>query len=403
MKRIISITFFSLFALCFIQAQQLPDFVKLRIDSVHKAAQKSLMHYRSWDGNDGYMTLPYRLGYDVFGDDETELIDSLGLSLSISMIYDNEMRNRLVQLLRNEYRDDELDTLVNRQMRYKILSHEREAIQICRFDTMSIFKLTVDSFYTELRNKNPEDSLIIKYDYIEKNKSKYDVFRFLQLDTTIVFKQAYNKIVARECVREREDYLTDMYSYFSNIGYLAELCGYIGDKRFIQPLIEIFDKPFEFENSEYESQWQESIYKKVSNALCRMHVEPYYSNYIKKRTLTMEQIKDEKVWLDFEISDFVFVLGTQDAFFELSKYLLSNKPYMVVAADYIMTGDNDNGPKDQISPVSNDAFHLIRDNIENEDIQKMIGIYREDIDVLLKPLYDWMQKNYGMYKIKRIW
>jgi hypothetical protein len=27
----------------------------------------------------------------------------------------------------------------------------------------------------------------------------------------------------------------------------------------------------------------------------------------------------------------------------------------------------------------------------------------EDYTPYLKPLYDWMQKNYGKYKIRRIW
>ena len=398
MKRIICIVFFSLLVLSFIQAKQLPDFVKQRLDSVHKAAKRSLMYYRFWDVNDGDMTLPCHLGYDVFGDDETELIEGLRLNLSVGMIYDNEMRDRLVQLLRNEYQNWELDSLTSRYIKSGILGNEREAIQVCKFDTMQNFKHTVDSFYIDLKNKNPEDLSIIKYDYAVKGNFEYDVFKFLQLDTTTIFKQVYNKIVKREIERYREELFSNMYSYFSNIHQLVELCGYIGDKRFIKPLIEVLDKLYKSFLEEYSS--SEDFYnlqrEKVLEALARMRVEPYYSDFVKKRTLRQEQIKD-KEWLNFSLNDFVYVLGTQEAFLELSKYLLSNKPYTIIMED------SDVHAYRQIYPVSNTAYYLIRDNIENEDIQKIISPYRENIDALFKPLYDWMQKNYGNYKIRRIW
>jgi hypothetical protein len=165
------------------------------------------------------------------------------------------------------------------------------------------------------------------------------------------------------------------------------LCGYIGDNRFIQPLIELLNR------AEEDSQKETVI-----EALVRMHVEPYYSDYVKKRTLTMEQIKDENEWLEFKLDDFVDVLGTQEAFLELSKYLLSNKPYSTIVIDY----------KDHTeyrhSPASDYAYMLIRDNIENQEVQEMIGKESiEDYAPFLKPLYDWMQKNYGKYKIRRIW
>jgi hypothetical protein len=302
----------------------------------------------------------------------------------VGMIYDDEMRDRIVQLLRNEYQDWELDTLVNRYISYGILGYEREALKICKFDTMQIFKHIVDSFYIDIKNKNPKDSSIIRFDYAVKANFKYAVFKFLQLDTTAVFKQAYNEIVEREKKRKREDYLTNKTIDYTS---LIELCGYIGDKRFVKPLIEIL----EYKLTDYQ-------HKALLEALARMRVEPYYSNYVKKRTLTATQIKDEK-WLDFSLDDFVYVLGTQEAFLELSKYLLSNKPYTMEVFDNFTNYRSEA----HIHPVSQGAFYLIRDHIKNEDIQKMIGPNREDIEVLFKPLYDWMQKNYGKYKIRRIW
>ena len=187
-----------------------------------------------------------------------------------------------------------------------------------------------------------------------------------------------------------------MYVYFSNISRLAELCGYINDTRFVQPLIEVLNKPFEFYGS--NSQWKESVQKTVLTALVRMRVEPYYTDYVKHRTLTPEQIEDEK-WLDFKLDDFVFVLRTQEAFLELSKYLLSNKPNSIVIAD------SEDYSESVIYPASYDAFSLIRSNIGNKELQEIIekGENSHSNPSVLKRIYDWMQKNYGKYKIKRIW
>ena len=250
-----------------------------------------------------------------------------------------------------------------------------EAVKKCRFDTLAIFQATLDSFYLDLKNKDTKD---LQY----KQMYNYEVFQLMRLDTTEVFKQTYNSIVEEERARQRKEYINEK-NY--NQADIAKLCGYIGDKRFIPLLTEALDKP---ENFRRET---------VIEALARMRVEPYYSDYVKKRTLTMEQIKDDK-WLDFSLEDFVYVLGTQESFLELSNYLLSNKPYSTIVIDY------EDHPEHRHYPVSDNAFILIRDNIENEEVQKMLGNgYIEDRTPYLKPLYEWMQKNYGKYKIKRIW
>ena len=202
MKRIICIAVYSLLILDFIHAKQLPEFVQQRLDSVKKEIQKSLTYYRLWDRSNGYMTLPCYLRYGVFSDEETCLIDSLDLNLSVEMVYDDAMRNRIVQLLRNEYEEWELDSLINRQIGYRAISIEREARKSCKFDTLQIFKTALDSLYTDLKNRNPEDSILIKYEYVEKNKYKPEIFKLLELDTTAIFKQTYQKVVERE--RERE-------------------------------------------------------------------------------------------------------------------------------------------------------------------------------------------------------
>lgn len=393
MRRLIVVMILNMFAMNSTHAQKLPDFVQPRLDSLRKVVKQDLADYRTYDRNTNKsLTLPDRLNDFFTYWYERPLLDSLinnhGVNLSVGMIYDDEMRDRIVQLICNEFRPDELDTLVNIQIRrIYIPNYERKAMDMCKFDTMQIFKSTVDIFYTELKNKNPEDSLIIKYDYIEKNELRHNVFKFLQLDTTVVFKQTFNEIIKEEKNRIREDVLTNTYSYYNGIGWLSELCSYINDKRFVRPLVKLLS------NDSLEDHQRE----RVLTALVRMRVEPYYSDYVKKRTMTTKQIMDEN-WLGFSIDDFVYVLGTQEAFLELSKYLLSNKPYTIIS------DDSDVESYKSIYPVSDSAFVLIKYNILNKELQRIIEPYNDNnAEAYYKPVYDWMQENYGKYKIRIIW
>jgi hypothetical protein len=109
----------------------------------------------------------------------------------------------------------------------------------------------------------------------------------------------------------------------------------------------------------------------------------------------MEQIKQE--YPGFSIDELVYVIGTQEAFLELSKYLLSDVPYAVEIHDYPDYSEH------VYFPVSDDVFYLIRNHIENEDLQELMRNKNSEDPIVLKQTYDWMQKNYGKYKIKRIW
>ncbi|MDR0604845.1 MAG: hypothetical protein LBG80_11130 [Bacteroidales bacterium] len=380
MKRIVCIIIYCLLVLSVVQAKQLPDFVQQRLDSIKRETARSLRDYRVWNVDiDGRETLPRRLGFFpsgyILSYEETYLIDSLGLNISVGMIYDDEMRDRILQLMRNEYREDELDTLINRYMGYNLSSYEYDAMEMCGFDTMEVFRNTLDSLYLDIKSKEGTP--------YSKSMYKDKVFKLLQLDTTNIYKRIRNQVVEREREREKQELLNDTNDINT---YLAELCGYIGDKRFIKPLIEILNKAEE----DYQKE-------KIIEALARMRVEPYYTDYVKHRTLTPEQIRDEK-WLDFKLEDFVYVLGTQEAYLELSKYLLSNKPNTIVIEDA------EDHPESTIYPVSDEAFYLVRANVKNNDLQEIMkGEDSVSDPKVLRQTYDWMQKNYGKYKIKRIW
>jgi hypothetical protein len=352
--------------------QPLPGDIQQRLDSLKNRAKMALDNFRTHPGTGELYSgeLRYRFSPSYLFHKSHEY------NLNLGMIYDEGMRDRIVQLMRNEYREDELDTLVNRMLESLIKPNEREAMEICKFDTLTMFKKALDSLFLNLESRNVVD-MMKKVNHIYE----YELFKHLKLDTIKIFRQTYSKIREREKERERKYYLT--YTYYDRTE-LARLCGYIGDKRFISPLIEALDKPDNF-NQEV-----------VIEALARMRVEPYYNGYVKSRMpRTLEQVNKERP--GFDIEDFVYVIGTQEAFLELSKYLLSDVPYRIEIAD------NQESSYSTSFPISNDAFYLIQDHIENEDLQDMIKGKSPYTPGVFKQTYDWMQKNYGKYKIRRIW
>ncbi|GHT29041.1 hypothetical protein FACS189432_07810 [Bacteroidia bacterium] len=354
------------------------------MDSLKNNAQIKLYNYNIDDNYNRKGELYFLRLRDKFPYELWETLDKYNLNLG--MIYDNAMRDRLVELVQYKFREYEIDTFMNRHIANNVISNRSYAFDACKFDTLTIFKSTLDSLFLDVINHATEEEKIIinKYYTFEKNKYKKQVFSLLNLDTTEIFKQTYKTLTERDNA-EWKEYIVAPKAY--NRTGLAELCGQIGDKRFIKPLIEALDKPDNFER------------ETVLEALARMRVEPYYSEYVKFRMpRTIEQIKNESP--GFKIDDFVYVLGTQEAFLELSKYLLSDYMYsidMASAAPEIET-------QMHITPMSMGALNLIYNNIENKDLQAIFpDRYIYSHPELAQPVYDWMQKNYGKYKIKRLW
>jgi hypothetical protein len=363
--------------LCYAQ-QPLPEDIQQRLNSLKNNAKIALDNYRTKieKGRLYSGELRYEFSYPEYLWEKSHQYN-----LNLGMIYDEEMRNRMLQLMRNEFREDELDTLVNRYMARNEKWFQSDAIDSCRFDTLAIYRAASDSFFVALKEAAPDSArraYIDSYEGFYKKQHMHDVIRLLKLDTTQICRQAYSAIVEQEREKRRKDILTKDVFYYT---VLAKISGYLNDPRFVQPLIDALDKPQNFER------------KVVIEALVRMRVEPYYSDYVKHRTRTIEQIKSERP--RFRIVDFIYVLGTQEAYLELSKYLLSDYPESYESAD----------DKTYVSmTMSEKAFSLIRDHIENEDIQAVIKNKNAyDNPELVMPLYNWMQANYGKYKIRRLW
>ena len=305
-------------------------------------------------------------------------IDSLGLILNWEMVYDDDMIKRIVQLLKNEYEKEELELLVNRQMaNYSQKFFEGEAIWQIKLELPEVFKLTQDSL-NKHRDKEIHSEL---YQYRE-------VGQYLKWDTLPRFQFLVDsfRIVYRA---ETINYYLNRIHF--NIKELLSACYYIQDKRFIEPIINIAEhlESFGLKYNEYSIDH-------ASEVLVKMQVEPYYSNYFKKVSRSLEEIKK----IEFvNVIDFLSqTLNNQDAFKELSKYLHSTAPTRAYFYD-----DDDGGGIRQVGKAYEDAFKEIEQNIENLDLQEMIHAPDFNMEKDRLKIYDWMQKNYGKYKIRRIW
>jgi len=373
MKRMFFLTAMCFAILSIANSQPIPLEIQQRLQDIQDEARTRLDEFRI--SGRGELPRPQHGLRWSFSSVERALVDSLDLELNMGMVFDDAMRDRMVQLMRGEFREDELDTLVNRSINrdHRQITFKRNALRIPQIDTLSIFIEARNSLYDSLEAEDP-------WNINKRRRGTHDleVFRSLQLDTLSIFKQTFNEIVERERERERERLLANP-GRFNSI--LIELAGLIGDERFIEPLMEALE--------------EQNRPRRAIEALVRMRVEPFYSDFVRERTLTTEQIMNDER-LRFQLEDFVDILGTQQAFLELSRFLLSNKPHQINVID---------GVGYHVSPASDRAFRLIQRNIINEELQEIMrGEMGWRIDPNTKrPAFEWMQANYGNYEIRRIW
>jgi hypothetical protein len=387
-KKIVLLTLLQLLTLSVCFSQKLPKNVseeikqtcvnlkteiKLKLDSC-----RINQNVGDWESNLLSFKLLYGDGRLMFRDKEKE--DSLYLlQLDWKMVYDEDMIKRIVQLLKNEYKKEELDALVNRQMEIgdKAGGWERVAMFAMKADQSPTFKHVKDSL-NRYRDKN------IHKDWYQD----YEIFQYLKIDTTPRFHFVLDSIHKARKENTINEYLNKIHF---DIKGLLSACYYVQDKRFIEPLINIVEHldAFGLKYNEYSIDY-------ASEVLVRMQVEPYCSNYLKKVSKSLEEVKK----IDFvNVIDFLSgTLNNQDSFKELSKYLHSSAPTRA----YYSEDEQDGGIK-QAGCAYEDAFKEIQNNIENKDLQTIINAPDFDLERDRFKIYDWMQKNQGKYKIKRIW
>jgi len=292
------------------------------------------------------------------------------------MIYDDNMRKRIVQLLRNEYREDELDTLVVRRLSRRVEEIRRQTFVIYGYDTLQVFK---DNLLTHFEREKTQNTEEYKRRRKHPDAFKWDVLTLLGFDTTAIYKKIFDSLF-QELRNEQIISIQNQWEFC--IECIIKASGYIKDQRFVSPLEDI-----------YKNSADNRIKRAAEEALVRMQINPYYENYVHKRTRTIESVQTQRP--DFDLSDLVFIWRSQNSFKELSKYLLSDYPYV-----YYSSG----GEEDEVTSVSFEAFLYIQNNIMNADLQEILKTKSAmDNSEAKKTLYDWMQENYGNYEIRRIW
>ena len=363
MKRISLFCVF-LFAVCIGFSQNFPADIQQRLDELQTQIRFSLDSIRiptnSWTDWGATTSLGSR-----FLPEQRERADSLGLELHWGLVYDEPMRERLIQLLNNEFREGEVEILVNRTMlRLENMGFEQDAMLAMGVVDTREFRQVLDSL-----NRNRDRTVR------ERRYQNFDVFLYLQYDTLAVFRHTMDSIIKQ--TRE------DMRIRYSNqrlpvIHRIATACGRIGDKRFVEPLRNALRRP-DIDSWEFNA---------IREALVRMKVEPYYSEFVEEFTFSIEEIKEMHFVLHLHY--YADLLRTQASFRELSKFLHSNA----------YTGLTSEGPDGNASLW---ALSLIGWDIENEDLQALINSPDFDRERDILKVYDWMQANYGNYIIRRVW
>ena len=355
MKRIILSCVF-IFTVCVGFSQEIPTDIQQTLNELQAQIRLSL---------DSIRTNPDLVDWSIdgllstrFSPEQRNRIDSLGLKLQLGMVYDEPMRERLIQLLNNEFREGELEILVDRAMA-RITTFDQRAMHAMGIVDTREFRQVQDSLN---RHRDREVR--------ERLYQDFEVFRYLQYDTLAVFRQAVDSVRKQE----RENLRIHFSNQRVRTPMLAAAAGRIGDERFIEPLRNLFS---------------DLGFPVIRNALVRMKVEPYYSEFMEENTFSMEEIKE----MDFvtHLDNYVYVLRSQASFRQLSKFLHSD----AYVDESSRTGFFGN--------AFEDALALIRRNIENEDLQQMINDPSFDRERDILRVYEWMQENYGNYIIRRVW
>jgi len=319
------------------------------------------------------------------------------LNLEWNMVFDDYMIDRTIQLLNNEYRKEEFDSLVNTELAIinKNRQWERETMFELKIDESRIFRHAMDSLN---RHRN-----------METHPNRYnfeEALYYLGIDTTAYFRLAVDSIIRAAKQENIDNYLN---RFHFDIEGLIQSCGFIGDSRLKEPMFSLlnkYKKRLDFLKKEIEllenkeeteevreildSYRDERIEKeRIINALyissVQMRVEPYYTHFFEKWGCPTD---------DYCIVYFYYhpidLFRNQEIFSITANSLLSTDKVNI-------TGDGD------YRLAYEDAYKDIVQYIENDSLWKIINNHGFNLKKDRFKIYDWMKKNYGKYQIKRIW
>lgn len=292
---------------------------------------------------------------DSFTREETDMFYSCGRVPQASLMYDEYSRKRILQLLKNEFEEGELDSLV---------------------DMYSSFSARDGIYHGKFRFTGEEDY---------KNK-------FLRDRNSEAYKQLVDSCIEL-CKPIQRERLKNTYCFL--IGYIIQLAGVIESKEIVDQLLLMYDDP-KFE------EYKEEIY----TALVCQKVEPFYSKFIKEGKYDESKnyydlMPNVNLWTRTCV---VYNTYSQEAILDLLPYLDSDKSgELVVSSD-----ETEIIP----TPIKNDAFSVVIVHIMNKDLWAKLGVenprkFSPPDDYLtpkrIKMIKKWITSNYGKYQLRRVW
>ena len=297
-------------------------------------------------------------------------------NLSIDTLFTQTARERMKQLLLGTHEQLEIDSLVRRGVAFRTERIRRDIL--------------LDLFPKNKNLQNFYDSIVpvwIDNGWVTSTDSYQDsIYILLRIDTMTMFIERHNFEIELEKQRRTKE-LTNFKPTIRNLPVdIVNIAGFLGDTSFIPILKQTL---YYVPNS-----------GAIIVALVRLRAEPYFSDYLSRRTFDLEncgeQFRDDKGWTARRvIDDLARIHASQSSFREISRYLLldENCKYLGEISDRDETWYS----------FRESAFRTIRNHLENEDMRAIIGQpFGRPQEEAYQKLYDWMQANYGNYKIRRV-
>ncbi|MBR4268083.1 MAG: hypothetical protein IKQ46_18770 [Bacteroidales bacterium] len=294
-----------------------------------------------------------------------------GIDFRLVSYYDEQMKKRILQLLRNEFMENELDNLINKELsKITFCSKQRD------IDTTSLSYLKQrESFFCQKK-----DSLLSEY------KDKYHFNLHIIIG---VCKYLYNSEIENELLRL---YNSDInWSKVSGItSQVGNIQAYINLKDEIKVVLAAHGK------NEFLNEWK---YDETKDINWQFDIKD-----------TLDDLFSQKM---VENIRYLAAVHTEESYYELSKYLLSPRFVYSEEVEESMESDYLNDYNNYIRCF---AFMYIVKNVTNIELYKSLqflwyfeqhnnfqNIRHNLTEEFCRKVYDWMQDNRGNYKLWYEW
>lgn len=269
--------------------------------------------------------------------------EKCGYIADLNLAYDEYSHHRVLQLLKNEFDEGELDTLI----KYNAYISAKRVV-------------------SEELWKKYHDSKFVNSILHDKNGTIYNTF----LDSLTEAR----KTIERDLL---------LHTYRFDLGSVIELAGYLNCDSLEGQLIKM-----------HEDSLLVNFKTIVSCALVRHKVEPYYSMFIQDNRY--DEKKDAEALIEKLYKLFQYA-PCQETMLLAKDFLMSDRFYVLTTAD-------GTDPYDWY--VRDEAFNLLRLHLTNNDfiqIYEGFGNLNHITKEESQQLINWLNANYGKYEIRRFW